>query len=104
MISTQALFDQVQLAEASYSLFNDLPLGNDDALRARLLLANKNNFNGEFSPTQAADFVSKWSVSTHQANTPSGFSAILFSSKANAGEVVLAIRGTEPFVQAGISV
>lgn len=95
MTAIKELFEQIQLSEASYSLFHGLPLGDEDALRARLIFANKNNFNGEFSLTQATDFVSKWGVSAYQPNTASGFSATLFSRKDSPTEMVLAIRGTE---------
>ncbi|MDP2242369.1 MAG: hypothetical protein Q8K18_19700 [Burkholderiales bacterium] len=99
MITTNNIFSLIQLAEASYTLFDLSGYVTDEQARAGL--TDKDSFKGEFSNFQASIFVSQWNVAHHQRNTVSGFSATLFASKENPGEVVLAIRGTEPFVQAG---
>ncbi len=101
MISSQETFERIQLAEASYSLLQDVSYIDDAELTRRLLLANKGSFNGEFSFAQATALVSRWGVTNHQVNTASGFSATLFANKEAVGEMVLAIRGTEPFIQGG---
>jgi len=86
-------FDIATLAEASYVLFDKLT----DFTDKKVLDALQNNidFNGNFSATQAANFVAEWEVVSHQPNTDSGFSATLFKNKIT-GEYVYAARGTEP--------
>ncbi|EOX7402851.1 hypothetical protein ACPV6K_001850 [Campylobacter coli] len=53
---------------------------------------------GDFSPTQAKNFLKKYDILIHQPNIESGFSATLFKdTKADSkdSEYILAIRGTE---------
>ena len=89
MISIKALFEQAQLAEASYA--NLLP-GLDVATE----LQNTGN-NMHFSSAQATTFVSQWQVVDHIPDTESGFSATLFErldNGAGTGQFSLAIRGS----------
>ena len=79
--------DMAVLAEASYA---NLLLENDiyDELQSADFGAGQS-----FSATQAAEFVTNWTVVNHQPDTSTGFSATVFQSKNN-GEYTLAIRGT----------
>ncbi len=85
-MSVKSYSQLAQLAEASYA---DLREGNDVELELRRAANNM-----RFSDTQVTEFASKWSVLHHLPDTASGFSATLFESKDNPGEVVLACRGT----------
>ncbi|MDZ4185613.1 MAG: cadherin-like domain-containing protein [Desulfuromonadales bacterium] len=85
--------DLATLAEASYVLFDEINYSQIDLVEEALKPEAK--LNGNFSATQAADFVAEWEVVSHQANTGSGFSATLFKNKMN-GEYVYVPRGTEP--------
>ena len=98
MISSSNVFQLAQTSEASYSLFDASGYLTDESIINGLTSAQ---FNGNFSASQAAAFVSQWSVSGHQANTASGFSATLFVSKEVNGGMVFAIRGTEPEILGG---
>ena len=84
-------YDLASMAEASYVLFSKLDNFKDTAIEGAL---KTKNINGEFSATQAADFVSKWSVKAHTPNTDNGYSSTVFKSKTGS-EYVLAFRGTE---------
>ncbi|HAD04554.1 MAG TPA: hypothetical protein DCF93_08000 [Desulfuromonas sp.] len=86
--------DMASLSEASYVLFDKLQ--NDYSTSAVEKALIDPDFAGRFSPAQAADFVAKWEVVSHQPNTESGFSATLFRNKVS-GEYVYAARGTEEF-------
>lgn len=85
-------YDLASMAEASYVLFSKLDNFKDTAIEGAL---KTTDLNGEFSATQAADFVSKWTVKDHLSNTDNGYSSTVFKSKTGS-EYVLAFRGTEP--------
>ncbi|MFH0784980.1 MAG: calcium-binding protein, partial [Pseudomonadota bacterium] len=95
MSNTTQYYDLASLAEASYVLYHidGLDFSNEDQVKAAL--QNEQLYHGHFSATQAADFVEKWEVVSHQKNTESGFSATLFKNK-ETGEFFYANRGTEP--------
>jgi Ca2+-binding RTX toxin-like protein len=96
MIAASKLNDMVQLAEASYTLFNSFPpVAPHDDNSLLNALRDKELRNSEFSLSQAQDLVSKWRLVDHRPDTPSGFSATLFASKEKSSDLVLAIRGTE---------
>ncbi len=86
------LADISELAEAAYA---NLQLGKNivDELQNPAFGSGQN-----FSATQAAEFIKKWTVvaGTHQSETESGFSATVFQSISgnSNGEYTLAIRGT----------
>lgn len=86
------LFDLAQLAEASYADFLDDATGQVITLDSRVVAALKAK---DFSDRQATDLVADWAVITHQANTASGFSSMLFKNTDSGGGYVLAFRGTE---------
>jgi len=90
MVAIKDFFALAQLAEASYSKFDEL--GDRDALI---------NDGKGFSATQADLFLADWQLVAggHQPNTASGFSSTLFKSLDTGGGYVLAIRGTEPTTQ-----
>ena len=84
------------LAEASYGQFQ-VVTPNQTEIRQILLAAG-------ISSSQIVDLTSKFSILRHIPNTPSGFSATVFQaagSDSGTG-LTLAIRGTEPFAQAGV--
>lgn len=90
MISTEKLFDAIQLAEASYTLLDGVRDSNSlkDALQDR-------DLQGTLSASQAQALVGAWSLLNHQPNTTTGFSATLFQRNGNPSELFLAVRGTE---------
>ena len=95
-MSAVKFYGMATLSEASYVLFDKLDgFFSDDSVKRVLLEENNEEFNGEFSATQTADFVSKWSVTAHTPNTNTGYSSTVFKSKSDNG-YVLAFRGTEP--------
>ena len=96
MSNTTQYYDLASLAEASYVLFDKIP--NSNYSSENLLSALQDNAReGHFSATQAADFIEKWEVVSHQKNTESGFFATLFKNK-KTGEFFYANRGTEQFI------
>jgi Ca2+-binding RTX toxin-like protein len=90
-----SLFDQAQLAEASYVLFDNLQSDYGD--RQIIDILQNSEQGGNFSQTQAEDFVNTWQVISHTRNTSSGFSATLFRRK-DTNEYVYAMRGTEGLI------
>lgn len=99
MSALETLFGKSQLAEAAYSNFINASTGtvfNTDAQVQAVLV------DGEFSISQAANFVTQWRV-LDQYTAPSnslgfggtGFSATLFQNIHTNG-FTFAIRGTEP--------
>ena len=93
-------YDLASMAEASYSLFSKLADFDDESVKIALqppASEGDDNLKGEFSATQAEDFVANWSVIAHTPNDPdSDYSSTLFKSKsASDTEYVLAFRGTE---------
>ena len=73
-MSIRNLFQQAQLAEASYSLLS----GVDYSDPAQVIVAlTGSEFEGEFSLVQAQEFVNQWQVVHHIPDTNSGFSATL---------------------------
>ncbi|MES9957227.1 MAG: putative Ig domain-containing protein [Sedimenticola sp.] len=98
MIELNKFSDMAAMAEASYVKFDRI-YGTNTNYSDRddlVYILDKNtdeDFEGEFSVTQAEAFASKWIVIHHQKNTESGFSATLF--KNGSGEYVLGIRGSE---------
>jgi hypothetical protein len=99
MSTPSTLFAQLQLAEASYSLFSgpDFVYGNQNILKDRLLAANRDLYGGNFSDAQADEFIKHWKVINYQGNTSSGFAATLFESldPEHPGQLTLAFRGTD---------
>lgn len=97
MSSTNKYYDLAALAEASYVYFQKLENFSDDKIKIALInnpsMTNGVNYKGNFSPSQANEFVESWDVVYHQANTGSGFSATLFQN--TDCEYVYALRGTE---------
>jgi hypothetical protein len=87
-------YDLASMAEACYVEFSLVDLTNAGAVKASL---KNEDLNGEFSATQAEDFVANWSVIAHTPNDPdTDYSSTLFKSKsASDTEYVLAFRGTE---------
>ena len=78
-------FDKALLSKASYV---DLENVSTPAQLTTVLAQN------DFSPAQAADFVTRWRVASHQPDTVSGFSATLFERVDKPGTYTLAIRGS----------
>jgi len=80
------------LAEASYVDISKLGDFLDETVKGAL----KNpQLDGNFSTSQADEFVQNWEVVYHQGDTgSSGFSGTLFKNKATA-EYVYSLRGTE---------
>jgi len=100
-------YDLASLSEASYVLFSEIGmLSNDAAIKAALQppLEGQQDLKGEFSATQAEDFIANWSVIAHTPNDPdTDYSSTLFKSKsASDTEYVLAFRGTEGLVSTDI--
>lgn len=87
------IYYQAMLSEASYADFRAAKASDGSYIteKVKAALIDKG-----FSETQATEFVSKWRVVDHQPNTPTGFSATLFERIDNPGELVFAVRGTEP--------
>lgn len=85
MSITISLFEQAQLAEATYANFNLFQNNPKGALEDQ-----------GFSSAQATEFLLHWRVvpNTHLPNTASGFSATVFESLDHPGEFSLAIRGS----------
>ncbi|MDR3158363.1 MAG: hypothetical protein LBU11_04990 [Zoogloeaceae bacterium] len=95
-MNTKDLFDYAELAEASYVRFDLLKKDfSDESVKTALTTkeADGKEYKGEFSATQADDFVAKWQVVSHIPDTDSGFSATLFREK-ETGKYVYALRGT----------
>lgn len=59
------------------------------------MLLNPEKLKGEFTPTQAKQFLDKYDLLIHQPNTDSGFSATVFQNK-QTNEYVLSFSGTKP--------
>jgi len=89
MSTIQDLFQQAQLAEATYADFSDPRKSTFDALTTG---------DSKFSAAQTTAFVKEWKVADHIPNTPNGFSATLFerldASGTGTGQFSLAIRGS----------
>src|SRR5579885_55084 len=100
MSHTTSLFDQIQLAEASYANLFDTntqsTITNPDDVKQSLVNKQPDG-SYDFSEVQATEFIQHWKVVNHQPNEPSGFSATLFESIDRPGEYTLAFRGTEQF-------
>lgn len=94
MSNSNQYYDLASLAEASYTLFDKIEFSISGEVKKALLQINFEEYHGNFSTTQAADFVANWEVVAHQGNTDSGFSATLFKNKD--GKFYYACRGTEP--------
>ncbi|MFA7293636.1 MAG: hypothetical protein WC023_15460, partial [Rhodocyclaceae bacterium] len=84
MSTIQYLFQQAQLAEASYANFAAFPNNPKGALEDE-----------GFSTAQATEFVLHWRVVDHLRNQSSGFSATVFESLDHPGQYSMATRGTE---------
>lgn len=95
MIQSKQLYDAIQLAEASYTLFDaspTVPPGDDAGLATALQQVTRE---GKLSSSQAQALANSWSLVSHRPDTLSGFSATLFQQKANTTDYVFALRGTE---------
>ena len=55
---------------------------------------NSDKLNGEFGEIQAKNFAKRYEIIFHQPNTPTGFSATLFSDKMK-NRFIVGFRGTE---------
>ncbi|MCU7869288.1 MAG: hypothetical protein KZQ98_12250 [Candidatus Thiodiazotropha sp. (ex Lucinoma borealis)] len=82
------------LSEASYADFDTIGAITQTDVENALIARG-------FSNTQAADFITHWRVAHHLPNTDTGFSATIFESVDNPGEIVFAMRGTETGWQFG---
>ena len=94
MNTNQNLFQQGQLAEASYANLAGISVSTDPELLKTRLINLQPDGTYDFSTTQATEFVTHWKVISHQPDQPSGFSATLFDSLDQPGQYTLAIRGT----------
>ncbi len=92
MISSNMLYDALQLAEASYALLDRVPPGDSAELIAALKDKERE---GLFSATQADALAASWRFVHQQPNTETGFSATVFRKNGSSSDYVLAIRGTE---------
>ena len=104
-------FANLQIAaEAFYGKINDIPnwqiegLGN--IYNENLILPERlkygNDHTSKFTETLAQEFMDKWEMLAHIANTGAGFSGSLFRARHDiagtaikAGELVLSFRSTE---------
>ena len=93
MSTPSKLFEQMELAEASYVLFDPSVYNNQEHLEAYL---KNRHLEGKFSAAQATEFITHWKVKDHLPDTTSGFSATLFESLDNPGQLTLAFRGSNP--------
>ena len=92
--SISDFFQQAQLAEAAYSLFDQVNYRNkQEVIDALTLKDNK----GEFSVAQATAFADTWEVIDHIPDTAAGFSATIFQSR-QTGAYSLAIRGSTDLI------
>ena len=97
MTAPMTPFAQIQLAEASYVLFDGMPYKDNEELRRRLMNEGA-DYKSDFSNAQADEFIKHWQVIGYQKDTPNGFSATLFENldPEHPGQLTLAFRGTEP--------
>ncbi len=105
----QTWYDFVLQQMAAESYLNDWNSLTDDVKKARLNLGSNNYLNPDNLPTkdildgathmtanQATEFLNRYTVVNHLANTASGFSAtLLFDNETN--EFTLSMRSTEYF-------
>ena len=89
----QQMFQQAQLAEASYSLFDRSGFSTKAEIINALTLPV---YKGEFSIAQATAFANMWEVVDHIPDTAAGFSATIFRN-IQTGAYSLAIRGSTDF-------
>ncbi len=96
MSTIQALFQQVQLAEAAYANFlSESGALLNSEIDVKAALRDQGN-NMDFSDAQATAFVADWQVVGHIPDTAAGFSATIFKNK-HTGAYSLAIRGSTDF-------
>ena len=106
MINSLSLFEQTQLAEATYASFGGETGNGDSILQALRGVKKKEDASKDFSQTQAEEFLKHWQVIDQYAtggtnNDPgsawagSGFSATLFESLDRPGEYTFAVRGSK---------
>lgn len=105
-------FANLQIAaEAFYRKINDAPnwqvgdRGNvkfENLILQPKALESGNNHTSKFSPTLAAEFIQKWKMVAHIANTGTGFSGTLFEAlndipgtEIKKGDLTLSFRSTE---------
>src|SRR6266446_4271511 len=104
-VAAQLEYAKLQVAaEAMFGVEHNAPAGDRIALPIDTKWLTKgNDHSSRFTQTQADDFVSKWELVEHQANTATGFSGTLFKYKgadnpdlglAN-GQLVITFRSTE---------
>lgn len=93
MIQSKQLYDAIQLAEASYTLFDVSPAvqPGDDAGLADALLPGSNR-EGKFSASQAQALANSWSLVSHRPDTPSGFSATAHTKWSTGGQTTNIFR------------
>ena len=91
MSAVSKFYDMASLSEASYVLFDQINVLDEEKVNKAL---QDPDLEGRFSATQAEEFVMHWAVVDHQKNTGWGFSATLFKNK-DTREYVYACRGTE---------
>lgn len=92
-LSTWLKYANLQMAAEAFLIdkLTGKPYSDTDKLAAALLDGNKHS--SKFTPTQAAEFATEYTVVAHQDNTGTGFSGTLF--KDNAGNYTLSFRSTE---------
>jgi len=97
MNTIQDLFQQAQLAEASYANFLDNSgnlLTNTNDVKAALIAEGfSKDPNDPTQSAQATAFVAQWTVVNQLPDTGSGFSATVFQNKVTQ-KYSLALRGT----------
>jgi hypothetical protein len=82
-MTTENIFSRSSLSEASYAILDDVVIGNQNQLRDALV-------NNGFSLSKAEAFIAQWKFIDHLPNTDTGFSATVFESLNNPGEMVFA--------------
>lgn len=94
MIAAVNLKWYATLAEAAYSLFDELPSEGRGTSYASAL--TERTLKGEMAATQAMALTGTWAISDHLRDTHSGLSATLFRDLRSDGVGhVLAVRGTD---------
>ncbi|MFY9327445.1 MAG: hypothetical protein WAO76_05420 [Georgfuchsia sp.] len=97
------LFQQAQLAEASYANFVDANgnlITTDAGVTGALIAASfSQDHDDPTQSTQATAFVAEWDVLSQLPNTSSGFSATLFKNAA--GDYEFVVRGSENVFSSG---
>ncbi|TQR53084.1 Mbeg1-like protein, partial [Campylobacter troglodytis] len=86
----------ITLNEIISSNYNGKTAGKKIKIGHEYYLTDTRELNGEFGELQAKEFIKRYKIYFHQANTASGFSATLFYDTQK-DRFVLGFRGTEGF-------